>query len=145
MEDRELVGRAANLNDDQIEELARLKTFVAAVYQNNWLEPVLCNIDTNFKEVKPYQYSGGKIAEDIKKEIIQYMIMPPKEQEKQDKDYINELCDKLYKVSIPAEAKTTFFRYSTLKYKEDIQKARGQILYHLFNAKDVLDENMKNM
>lgn len=71
--------------------------------------------------------------------------MPPKEQEKQDKDYINELCDKLYKVSIPAEAKTTFFRYSTLKYKEDIQKARGQILYHLFNAKDVLDENMKNM
>lgn len=145
LEDRELVGRAANLNDDQIEELARLKTFVAAVYQNNWLEPVLCNIDTNFKEVKPYQYSGGKIAEDIKKEIIQYMIMPPKEQEKQDKDYINELCDKLYKVSIPAEAKTTFFRYSTLKYKEDIQKARGQILYHLFNAKDVLDENMKNM
>lgn len=43
--DRELVGRAANLNDDQISELARLKRGVAAVYQNGWIEPVLCSID----------------------------------------------------------------------------------------------------
>ncbi|MCM1136094.1 MAG: DUF87 domain-containing protein [Clostridium sp.] len=43
--DRELAGRAANLNDKQIEELARLKRGVAAVYQNNWIEPVLCEFE----------------------------------------------------------------------------------------------------
>ena len=42
--DRELVGRAANLNDDQISELAKLPCGVAAVYQNEWVEPVLCKI-----------------------------------------------------------------------------------------------------
>lgn len=44
-DDRELVGRAANLNDDQIAELARLPVGVAAVYQNNWIEPVLCRVE----------------------------------------------------------------------------------------------------
>lgn len=43
--DRELVGKAATLNDDQIIELSRLETGVAAIYQNNWIEPVLCKID----------------------------------------------------------------------------------------------------
>lgn len=43
--DRELVGKSANLNDDQIVELSRLETGVAAVYQNNWLEPVLCKVE----------------------------------------------------------------------------------------------------
>lgn len=43
--DRELVGRAANLNDEQITELARLPCGVAAVYQNDWIEPVLCKVE----------------------------------------------------------------------------------------------------
>ena len=43
--DRELVGRAAALTDAQIEELARLERGVAAVYQNDWLEPVLVTLD----------------------------------------------------------------------------------------------------
>ena len=44
-DDRNLVGKAAHLNDEQIDELARLKTGCAAVYQNDWLEPVLCQFD----------------------------------------------------------------------------------------------------
>lgn len=42
--DRELVGYAAGLDDEQIEELAKLKRGVAAVYQNDWVEPVLVQI-----------------------------------------------------------------------------------------------------
>ena len=42
---RELVGKAAGLNDEQIGELSRLKTGVAAVSQNNWVQPVLCNVE----------------------------------------------------------------------------------------------------
>jgi hypothetical protein len=47
--DRELVGKAANLNDDQIIELSKLQCGVAAVYQNDWIQPVLCKIQ-EFRE-----------------------------------------------------------------------------------------------
>lgn len=44
-EDRRLVGKAAGLSDEQIEEISKLETGVATVYQNNWIEAVLCKID----------------------------------------------------------------------------------------------------
>ena len=53
--DRKLVGRAASLNDDQIGELSKLPLGVAAVYQNDWLEPVLCQFEKFDKEM-PYEY-----------------------------------------------------------------------------------------
>jgi len=53
-EDRRTVGLAAALNDDQLEELTKLPKGAAAVYQNDWLEPVLT-------QVTPYQHhSNGK-------------------------------------------------------------------------------------
>lgn len=43
--DRSLVGGSEALTDSQIAELARLPRGVAAVYQNDWIEAVLCKID----------------------------------------------------------------------------------------------------
>ena len=40
-----LIGKAANLNESQIQELAKLQRGVAAIYQNEWIEPVLCHIE----------------------------------------------------------------------------------------------------
>ena len=54
--DRELVGKSANLNDDQILELARLPKGVAAVYQNEWIQPVLCKVDKFDDGDKVYQH-----------------------------------------------------------------------------------------
>ena len=42
--DRELVGYAAGLNEEQVDELAKLRRGVAAVYQNDWVEPVLVQV-----------------------------------------------------------------------------------------------------
>lgn len=55
-EDRKLVGKAAGLNDDQIVELSKLPTGVAAVYQNDWIEPVLCKIP-RFENAQPLKYT----------------------------------------------------------------------------------------
>ena len=57
--DRELVGKAAGLNDDQIVELARLDRGVAAVFQNHWLEPVLCMVD-KFEGGQKFEYPQPK-------------------------------------------------------------------------------------
>ncbi len=43
--DRQLVGKAASLNEEQIKEISRLPKGVAAVSQNDWLEPVLCKME----------------------------------------------------------------------------------------------------
>lgn len=52
-EDRELVGKAVALNDDQTKEIAKLPRGVAVLYQNDWLEAVLCHFD-KYEDKKPY-------------------------------------------------------------------------------------------
>ena len=56
-EDRILVGRASGLSDVQMDELIKLPTGVAVVFQNNWLQPVLCHIDKAAKETEKYLYN----------------------------------------------------------------------------------------
>lgn len=58
--DRELCGRAASLDDEQIIELAKLPTGVAAVYQNDWIEPVLCKIDYFPVDGTEYHFTPSK-------------------------------------------------------------------------------------
>ena len=74
--DRELVGKSAGLNDDQIAELAKLETGVAAVYQNNWLEAVLCKVDRFDSEEKEFiekeEVSG--FNKDLKKTLSKILL-----------------------------------------------------------------------
>lgn len=59
--DRVLVGKAAGLTDEQIKELSKLDCGVAAVFQNHWLEPVLCKVSRFEKEKEmPYHYEPPK-------------------------------------------------------------------------------------
>lgn len=44
-DDRKVSGKAAGMNDKQIDEIAKLPTGVAVVYQNDWVSPVLCEIE----------------------------------------------------------------------------------------------------
>ena len=66
-EDRILVGRAANINDEQIKELSKLPTGVAAIYQNNWIEPVLCKINRaqDDSSVQKYEYHASPMQTDM--------------------------------------------------------------------------------
>ena len=43
--DRIPVGSAVALNDEQVEEVAKLDTGVAVIHQNHWIKPVLCKVD----------------------------------------------------------------------------------------------------
>jgi DNA helicase HerA-like ATPase len=43
--DRELVGLAASLDKEQVEELSKLERGVVAIYQNDWVEPVLVKVN----------------------------------------------------------------------------------------------------
>lgn len=56
--DRRLLGKAAALKDTQLDEIARLPRGVAVVYQNDWIESVLCQIKKFNGEEKDYEYSS---------------------------------------------------------------------------------------
>lgn len=79
--DRELVGKSANLNDDQIIELAKLPKGVAAVYQNEWIQPVLCKVEKVEHDSNTFQntFVGSAMpksfkANNVKSVILDYLI-----------------------------------------------------------------------
>ena len=60
-DDRVLVGKAQNLTDVQIDELARLPLGCASVYQNNWQQAVLCKTEAfDGRNERPLQYEPAK-------------------------------------------------------------------------------------
>lgn len=63
--DRELVGGAEALTEEQISELARLPRGVAAVYQNDWIEAVLCKIDKAEHEDRRYEYQPNEAVDGL--------------------------------------------------------------------------------
>ena len=67
--DRELVGKSANLNEDQIIELAKLPKGVAAVYQNEWIQPVLCKVEKVEYDKTDYQYNGNSYFDTLSPSI----------------------------------------------------------------------------
>lgn len=75
--DRELVGYAAGLNDDQIDELAKLHRGVAAVYQNDWVEPVLVQVKKCELEECSYQCPvcfSSEEKNNIREQLLNFLI-----------------------------------------------------------------------
>lgn len=54
--DRKVAGKASGMKDNQIDEIAKLPTGVAVVYQNDWEEPVLCKIGKFEDEEINYEF-----------------------------------------------------------------------------------------
>ncbi len=51
--DRKLAGLACSLNEDQVNEIAKIPNHTAVVYQNDWIEAVLCCFE-DFANPMPY-------------------------------------------------------------------------------------------
>ena len=83
-DDREIVGKSMNLNDEQINELSRLETGVAAVYQNDWNEA--CLVKFNYmSNHDSYVYEKKKSEHTSRIDALKYLLdsrLPEKEKEK---------------------------------------------------------------
>ena len=111
LSDRELVGRAANLNDQQIVELARLPKGVAAVYQNDWVEPVLCKVD-KADDNKPLVYARpetGK-AGDNANDVFDVAEILAKGDRITDKDLLHDLREALDRIDLDSSMKVRILR-----------------------------------
>ena len=69
-EDRKLVGKSAALKEAQIDELSRLPLGVAAVYQNEWPEAVLCKIEAYPMPENAVYHKPSKMPHEINAEFV---------------------------------------------------------------------------
>lgn len=76
--DRRLAGKAAALKDEQLDEIAKLPKGVAVVYQNDWIEPVLCKINRFEGKEEQYnytrEYTENPDEYKLKQEILKLLL-----------------------------------------------------------------------
>ena len=83
--DRRLAGKAAALKDEQLDEIAKLPKGVAVVYQNDWIEPVLCKVNKFEGKEEKYNYTQEyteKVDEcKLKQELLKLLLKTKVNQE----------------------------------------------------------------
>lgn len=145
--DRELVGRAANLNDDQITELAKLPCGVAAIYQNEWIQPVLCKVDEFKTNGQMYEYSpeNDVFREQETQEISQSLlecIMNNEIFRKDNKADIQKLRHVIIKSKLDSTIKTDFMEYIESNKENAISSLR-KMMYDFLSAEKAIDSSKK--
>ena len=145
--DRELVGRSANLNEDQITELAKLPCGVAAIYQNEWIQPVLCRVDEFKTGEKYFEYTpdGDVFHEQETKEISDSLlecIMNNEILRKDDKADIQKLRHLIIKSKLDSKIKTDFMEYIESNRETAISSLR-KMMYDFLSAEKAIDSSKK--
>ena len=146
-EDRVLVGRAASLNDEQIDELSRLEMGVASINQSTWVEPVLCKV-CNFKSkasvliskdgyTKLYS-TEGIIAED--KEELLDILMKKEIYRKCDRSDVGMLKEIIISSRLEAMIKCEFLDYLEQGEEKTLDKLR-RFTYDFLNAERAFEKN----
>ena len=146
--DRELTGKAAGLNNEQIFELGRLEKGVAAIMQNDWLEPVLCKVDKyemskTDKKIKPM--FDEKIYDNSCEHELLQCIMNREIYCKCDSPEVVSIKNKIVDSRLSAVVKCSFFDYiNSDKYDENRSFEKlCKLVYDFFDADNVVRKSTK--
>lgn len=143
--DRDLVGKAAGLNDDQIVELSKLEKGVAAIYQSEWLEPVLCKVDKYEEPTKMCSlelHNGSIVAvnNDIISKSLLDCIMKREIYRKGDRVDIRELKEAVLKSKLHTKIKCDFVDYLEAEKDESINALR-RLIYDFLEAENAIEKS----
>ena len=112
--DRKIAGKSAAMKDNQVDEIAKLPTGVAVVYQNDWEEPVLCQI--NMYDGKRLKYEFMEEVESpindtpIITEVLKFMMIEKTSQSNLDvKNCLTQIKSGLSTTSLPTYVKLNIF------------------------------------
>ena len=75
--DRKIAGKASGMKEDEVDEIAKLPTGVAVVYQNDWEAPILCKISKFEGEEIPFTYTSNpeiQKAPVIQAEVLKLLL-----------------------------------------------------------------------
>lgn len=143
--DRELVGKAAGLTDNQIVELAKLEKGVAAISQSDWLEPVLCKIDLydgtdgHYDDTNDMDSCSGAVNNDLVQKSLLDCIMRKEIYRKGDRIDIQQLKNSVLKSKLKTAVKCDFIDYITAGKDEAVEALRN-LLYELLGAEEAINK-----
>lgn len=112
--DRKISGKSAAMKDNQIDEIAKLPTGVAVVYQNDWEEPVLCHINMYKGERLKYVFMEDveepTNEQPVIREILKFMMKEKVEQPQLDvKESISKIKNGISSTNLPTYVKLNIF------------------------------------
>lgn len=141
--DRELVGRSANLNNDQIDEIAKLPCGIAAVYQNDWVQPVLCKVSKYDRPTKLYKYAPDNDselddAENSACDSLLECIMGKEIFGAGNRTEIRHLTNKILRSKLDTTIKKDFIEYISASEEDAIALLR-HLLYRFLSAEEAID------
>ena len=145
--DRELVGKAANLDEDQIEELAKLPCGVAAVYQNEWVQPVLCKVKKYEGDFFTYSFDSRengliiKKTDDVSDSLLR-CIMDNELFQKGDKEDLRELKNLIIRSGLDSLVKVDFLEYIEAEREAGLSSLRC-LLYDFLKAEEAIDASVQ--
>lgn len=136
--DRKLVGKAMDLNEGQIDELAKLEVGVGAVIQSGWKESSL--IKFNYMSNKQsYIYKNEESSSELKKKALKYLLHSRLPQKERNEEIDKEIYDFFKKNKIPYEG------ISEKNIKKVIYELlKGESILKILNIEDVSREEWKN-
>lgn len=146
--DRKLVGKSANLNDDQIAELAKLPCGVAAVYQNEWIQSVLCKVERFDKETTPYTfvpYKNDDIYTCTENTAVSLLdcIMNNEIFRKGDKEDIKKLKFLILNSKLRTVVKRDFIEYIETE-KDNTFNTLRKLVYDFLSASEAISRSQAN-
>ena len=132
------MGHAANLNDDQIQELAKLPCGVGAVYQNEWVQPILCKITRFDAGGRTYSYTPDPnvfekmTADDISESLLDFIMNNGLSNHDENID-VDELKKRILRSSLDTAVKVDFMNCIESDPQKKIKEMRS-LLYDLLQA-----------
>lgn len=152
--DKQLVGRSASLNEEQIHYLSKLDTGVACIYQNSWTQAVLCNIEevkeekfTKYEHKNPTsQTNDNRMKADLMKLIVHLTVPSVFQQELPTMDY-QELRIWLEQYSLSGHQKKVLLdlieMYSSKVELNTLEVNEvTQLIHGLYNPSMILSDKM---
>ena len=137
--DRELVGKAAGLIDQQIAEISRLPRGVAAVYQSDWISPVLCKVqrpnlnEGGFSETEP---STKSITENVLFDLLDSKFRTKLDNVSEEEAFRQAIL----RSSVSTDTKIKLLDYLDSKDSAESIKILSTLIYDYFkNTKETLE------
>lgn len=145
--DRDLVGKAANLNEDQIRELAMLPCGVGAVYQNEWIQPVLCKIEKYDGSFEHYSFDVSKnealLAKDGElSDSLLRSIMDNELFQRGDKEDLRELKNLVIRSRLNSMVKIDFLDYIETEKGKGLESLR-RLIFDFLKAEEAIESAEK--
>lgn len=146
-QDRRIAGKSAGLKDEQLDEIAKLPKGVAVVYQNNWVEPVLCRIQKFRGDESKYQYTPETKQENVTtqfKTMILELLLKHRVNNPIDNN-IDDVIELLDNADISVKNKLAFRKLlNTCKRTDDLPLWKDENFSELAHiVTEILDASLK--